>query len=162
MRKLIAKAEAPPKKKKADTPPPPKITHGQVWVSQQFVGWQEAVLRALQVGSRGINLLFFLASGVCLLLIRKLITSIMNCSRLARASALRHLKILVPCSVLPISASAMLPNPGDIYQFSFTCSSDAVTAAMSSHTKYDAMPRATLSCVALPGFNNSAQRGYAC
>lgn len=51
MRKLIAKAEAPPKKKKADTPPPPKITHGQVWVSQQFVGWQEAVLRALQVGT---------------------------------------------------------------------------------------------------------------
>eukprot|EP00878_Enallax_costatus_P006705 GHUV01007030.1.p1 GENE.GHUV01007030.1~~GHUV01007030.1.p1 ORF type:complete len:1031 (+),score=336.93 GHUV01007030.1:253-3345(+) len=48
VRKLISKAEAPPKKKKADTPPPPKITHGQVWVSQQFVGWQEAVLRALQ------------------------------------------------------------------------------------------------------------------
>lgn len=49
VRKLIAKAEAPPKKKKADTPPPPKITHGQVWISQQFVGWQEVVLRALQV-----------------------------------------------------------------------------------------------------------------
>lgn len=49
MRKLIAKAEAPPKKKKADEPPPPKITHGQVWVSERFVGWQEAVLHALQV-----------------------------------------------------------------------------------------------------------------
>uniref|UniRef100_A0A383W6K7 leucine--tRNA ligase n=1 Tax=Tetradesmus obliquus TaxID=3088 RepID=A0A383W6K7_TETOB len=48
MRKLIAKAEAPPKKKKADEPPPPKITHGQVWVSERFVGWQEAVLHALQ------------------------------------------------------------------------------------------------------------------
>lgn len=49
MRKLIAKAEAPPRKKKADEPPPPKITHGQVWVSERFVGWQEAVLTALQV-----------------------------------------------------------------------------------------------------------------
>eukprot|EP00882_Tetradesmus_deserticola_P006429 GHRQ01006765.1.p1 GENE.GHRQ01006765.1~~GHRQ01006765.1.p1 ORF type:complete len:1052 (+),score=503.60 GHRQ01006765.1:66-3221(+) len=48
MRKLIAKAEAPPKKKKADEPPPPKITHGRVWVSERFVGWQEAVLHALQ------------------------------------------------------------------------------------------------------------------
>lgn len=55
VRKLIAKAEAPPKKKKADTPPPPKITHGQVWVSQQFVGWQEAVLRALQVGGQPVT-----------------------------------------------------------------------------------------------------------
>ncbi|KAF8060524.1 leucine--tRNA ligase [Scenedesmus sp. PABB004] len=48
MRKAIAKAEAPPKKKKADAPLPPKVTHGAVWVAERFVGWQEAVLRALQ------------------------------------------------------------------------------------------------------------------
>lgn len=54
MRKLIIKAEAPPKKKAkgpagAPEAPPPKITHGQIYVADRFVGWQEAVLRALQV-----------------------------------------------------------------------------------------------------------------
>lgn len=55
MRKLIIKAEAPPKKKQKGPagaeapPPPPKITHAQVFVSDRFVGWQEAVLHALQV-----------------------------------------------------------------------------------------------------------------
>jgi len=53
MRKVIMKVEAPPKKKKADAPPPPKVTHGWVWVSARFVGWQEAVLVALQVGPTG-------------------------------------------------------------------------------------------------------------
>eukprot|EP00879_Flechtneria_rotunda_P020422 GHRR01021486.1.p1 GENE.GHRR01021486.1~~GHRR01021486.1.p1 ORF type:complete len:246 (+),score=120.66 GHRR01021486.1:1280-2017(+) len=51
MRKLIAKVEAPPKKKKgaaAVETPTPKVTHGQVWVSKKFVGWQEAVLLTLQ------------------------------------------------------------------------------------------------------------------
>lgn len=52
MRKQIAKAEAPPKKKgkgPADAPPPPKITHAQIFVGERFLGWQEAVLQALQV-----------------------------------------------------------------------------------------------------------------
>jgi leucyl-tRNA synthetase len=48
MRKAIAKAEAPPKKKgPGPAQPPPKVTHGWVFVAEQFVGWQEAVLRAL-------------------------------------------------------------------------------------------------------------------
>ncbi len=29
-------------------PPPPKITHGDIFVSDRFVGWQEKVLGALQ------------------------------------------------------------------------------------------------------------------
>jgi hypothetical protein len=50
MRKLIIKAEAPPKSKKGPAgPPPPKITHCQIFVADRFVGWQEAVLQALQV-----------------------------------------------------------------------------------------------------------------
>lgn len=54
LRKLIIKAEAPPKKKQkgpagAEAPPPPKITHCQLFVAERYVGWQEAVLQALQV-----------------------------------------------------------------------------------------------------------------
>jgi hypothetical protein len=54
MRKMIMKAEAPTKKKQKgppgpEAPPPPKITHAQIYVSDKFVGWQEALLRALQV-----------------------------------------------------------------------------------------------------------------
>ena len=74
MRKLIIKAEAPPKKKGkgpagGDAPPPPKITHGQIYVADRFVGWQEAVLHALQVrragegGLRGPGTLQALGSG---------------------------------------------------------------------------------------------------
>ncbi|KAG2497803.1 hypothetical protein HYH03_004074 [Edaphochlamys debaryana] len=48
LRKAIAKAEAPPKKKgNAPVEPPPRVSQVLVFVSERFVGWQEAVLRAL-------------------------------------------------------------------------------------------------------------------
>ncbi|KAG2427994.1 hypothetical protein HXX76_011980 [Chlamydomonas incerta] len=48
MRKAIAKAEAPPKKKgPGPAEPPPRVVGAHVFVSERFVGWQEAVLRAL-------------------------------------------------------------------------------------------------------------------
>ncbi|GBF91226.1 hypothetical protein Rsub_03546 [Raphidocelis subcapitata] len=46
-RKLIAKAEAPPKKKKAGDPLPPRIVRVDAFVAERFGGWQEVVLRAL-------------------------------------------------------------------------------------------------------------------
>jgi len=69
LRKLIIKAEAPPKKKQKGPagaeapPPPPKITHCQLFVAEQYVGWQEGVLQALQVGMRGEEVFFGGASG---------------------------------------------------------------------------------------------------
>ena len=49
MRKMIVKMEAPPKNKKgAVCNVPRKVTHGQVFVGERYIGWQEAVLLVLQ------------------------------------------------------------------------------------------------------------------
>ncbi|KAG1663339.1 hypothetical protein FOA52_004101 [Chlamydomonas sp. UWO 241] len=48
MRKLIIKAEAPPKSKKGPTGPAGKVIHGSVFVADKFIGWQEKTLLVLQ------------------------------------------------------------------------------------------------------------------
>jgi hypothetical protein len=53
MRKLIAKVEAPPKAKKGaaaqqQQQQQQKVTGVQVFIGERFIGWQEAVLGALQ------------------------------------------------------------------------------------------------------------------
>jgi len=48
LRKLMQKAETPAKKKGGPEPTPLKVVHGDIFVAERFVGWQEKALLALQ------------------------------------------------------------------------------------------------------------------
>lgn len=137
MRKLIIKCEAPPKKKAKGpaeaAPPPPKITAGQIFVAERFVGWQEAVLRALQVnggGGKGLSagsteggdgscgafifvnyltcaLCDFLETGTCFWTCRSTEATFLMLSLCVPASALH----LVSCPLSRFHSQSMMRHP---------------------------------------------------